>query len=661
MFHQMMKAIQEHVSGQAALRDVQAIAQYHRIQASPGYRAAAAYCASALRDAGLDVQTHSFPANHQTQYWSARMFPEWDCQAATLHVIAPAKATSKLADYRDCRIAVIQRSAATPPEGVEAEVVLLEDGANPAAYEGLDLAGKVVLTSQDASRVYELAVKQHGAVGIIFDGMRPSPPVRDRLTLPDARQYTSFWWGEGEEPCWGFVLSPRAGDQLRAVVRQQAQEGQEPVRVRARVDARLYDGAIEVVDAFIPGSQTAEEVLLIAHLCHPSPSANDNASGCAALLETARVLRRLIGEGRLSPPRRGLRFLLVPEMTGTYAYLATHEDRIPHIVAALNLDMVGQDQEQCKSVLLVEQPPHAAPNFSGDLAAALVESLAQGTQTHSGMGGYALFRHAVTPFSGGSDHYILGDPTVGVPCPMIIQWPDVFYHTSEDTPDKTDPASLARAATVAATYLAFLANAGRPEAQWLGHEMLARFKARVVRLAQDRVTEALEKGSPGHPAVARLLDHQAGRLAEALATLGRLTSETGFVNDLAAEARRVAAAEGAAAQARMPAGTPASPPEHTEWDERAAQMRPRRVHRGPIATHGWFQRLPPAEREALWRLQKDRPAAWALPVVALYWADGQRTLAEIMDLVELETGQRDAELMVRYFEALTHLDLLALG
>ena len=58
-------------------------------------------------------------------------------------------------------------------------------------------------------------------------------------------------------------------------------------------------------------------------------------------------------------------------------------------------------------------------------------------------------------------------------------------------------------------------------------------------------------------------------------------------------------------------------------------------------------------------MQKDRPAAWVLPVVALYWADGQRTLAEIMDLVELETGQRDAELVVRYFEALARLELLA--
>ncbi|MBU0491761.1 MAG: DUF4910 domain-containing protein [Chloroflexi bacterium] len=654
MFHQTMKTIQSHISGAAALRDVQSIARYHRIQASPGYRAAAEYCAGVLRDAGLDVNVHSFPANTETRYWSCIMFQEWDCQAATLHAIAPAQAAGKLADYRDSKIAVIQRSFSTPPEGTEADVVVVEDGTEPAHYEGLDVVGKVVLTNADVHRVYELAVKQRGAVGIIFDGMRPAPPVRDRMTIPDALQYTSFWWASpNPQPAWGFVLSPRAGERLRNAVRQHG-----PVRVRAHVDARLYDGAIEVVDAFIPGA-TDEEVWLVAHLCHPEPSANDNASGSAALLETARVLHRLIAEGALPQPRRGLRFLLVPEMSGTYAYLATHEDRIPHVVAALNLDMVGEDQDQCQSVMLAEQPPHAAPNFSGDLLAAVIEATAGDSKTHAGMGSYALFRHAASPFSGGSDHYILGDPTVGIPCPMIIQWPDVFYHTSQDTPDKTDPASLARAATVAATYLAFLASAGAPEANWLGHEMLTRFKSRVARQAQDMVTAALQGEQQAPTPVAHVLDYHAGRMAEALGTLGRLTAETDFVASLVSQARHVAGAEAKSAQARVPESAPTTPRPLAEWDERAAQMVPHRVYPGPISTHGWFEQLAPKEREALAQLMKSRRMlAWTMPVISLYWADGQRTLADIADLVESETGQRDMELLVRYFQTLGQLGLV---
>ena len=47
--------------------------------------------------------------------------------------------------------------------------------------------------------------------------------------------------------------------------------------------------------------------------------------------------------------------------------------------------------------------------------------------------------------------------------------------------------------------------------------------------------------------------------------------------------------------------------------------------------------------------------------VALYWADGTRTLAEILDLTELETHVRDPEGLVQYFELLARLELIELG
>jgi len=46
--------------------------------------------------------------------------------------------------------------------------------------------------------------------------------------------------------------------------------------------------------------------------------------------------------------------------------------------------------------------------------------------------------------------------------------------------------------------------------------------------------------------------------------------------------------------------------------------------------------------------------------VALYWTDGTRTLAEILDLTELETQVRDPEGLVQYFELLARLELIEL-
>ena len=125
MFKKAFEAIREEFSGQAATGYVIDIARYHRMQASPGFRRAAHYCLERLREAGVEAEILSFPADEKTKYWSARMFQEWEVTEATLHLVEPEDERRKLADFRACPISLIQRSA--PFEG-EAEVVLLEDG-----------------------------------------------------------------------------------------------------------------------------------------------------------------------------------------------------------------------------------------------------------------------------------------------------------------------------------------------------------------------------------------------------------------------------------------------------------------------------------------------------------------------------------------------------
>lgn len=74
------------------------------------------------------------------------------------------------------------------------------------------------LTKSNLERVYQLAVKQRGVAGIPFDGMRELPRVRQRIDLPDAVEYRPFWRRPGDERCFGFVLSPRAGENVRLPV-----------------------------------------------------------------------------------------------------------------------------------------------------------------------------------------------------------------------------------------------------------------------------------------------------------------------------------------------------------------------------------------------------------------------------------------------------------
>jgi hypothetical protein len=431
-------------------------------------------------------------------------------------------------------------------------------------------------------------------------------------------------------------------------------------------------------------------VVIVSHLCHPQPSANDNASGGATAIESARTLARLIDSGTLPRPRRGIRILLPPEMTGTYAYLATNEARISHMVAALNLDMVGENQDLCKGPMLVERPPAAGAGFAGDLLAAIMAELArQDTANLSGSTRYALFKWAVTPFSGGSDHYIFADPSVGVPCPMLIQWPDKFYHTSADTIDKVDPAMLRRAGILTCAYAYSLAAAAEPEALWLLNELSVAFRQSLPRTLADRPASAA--ASPG-----RWISFQAvfllGRHLEALNAVRRL-ADTSRINNLIAtlrdDAERVTrderdrarsaatwgsiALRGASAEFTLHprlqsmsdgvgdilyqitkekdmADAPLSNAPilvQSEWEIQAAQLVYRRLMPGPLGMHWDDYALPAARREEL-RTVMARPNARSMLTLALYWIDGRRDLGNVAALVEGECGLRDAEALVRW-------------
>jgi aminopeptidase YwaD len=671
---QTCELIWQACSGEAAWQAVSDLSRYHRIQASPGYRQAAQWLHQRLVEAGLESEILSYPADERTNFWAWSSFLEWDCTSATLHLVAPEEEASELANFRASPISVIQRSA---PFAGEAELVLLEDGLEESEYDGLDVSGKVVLTRGDLRRVWELAVEQRGAAGIVFDGMRPVPPVRPEGDLADIRQYTSFWWLAGDAPCFGFVLTPRQGQALRRLLK----DGGEPVRVRANVDSRLYDGAMEVVSATIPGQQD-EEIVVVAHLCHPVPSANDNASGTAAALEAARTLKHLVGSGQLPAPRRTIRFLWLAEMNGSLAYLAGREAELERMVAGVNLDMVGEDQEQTGAAWLIERPPDAAASFAPDLLARLrdefprLRGMTGVSPSHTGMGVYPLYRQAEVPFSGGSDHFVFSDPSVGVPMPMLIQWPDRFYHTAADTPDRTDPESLARAATLAAAYAYWLATAGSEEAKWLGYEMLARFKARITETAQDSVTESQQQADGKALATIlatldRRLAYLVDRQKAALETLERLAPAGCLVDDFQAEAEQVVQRELAWAQggvdlraaslglAELP---PVPPTQLSKEEQQAAAMVPVRHVRGPIPLQQHLRRLGEEDRLAWAQLLKARKG-WGhhtLTSLALYWVDGTRSLLDIADLVELESGKRDVELLLTYFKLIEQFGYVTL-
>lgn len=656
MIKKFVEVINKEMSGVRAKDYVAEIIQHHRIQASPGFRAAAKYVAGLLTEFDVKNEILTYPGDGKTYYWVSLNPQEWEATDAILTLVEPENRI--LADYQEHKLSLIQRSA--PVKESIFEVVLLEDGLNRKEYRNLNLKGKMVMTKGTVDRVYDLAVNESGAIGIIYDGIWDLPKVRGRYDIPDALQYTSFWWRPNDKKCFGFVLSPKEGERIRALFKQGKR-----VKVKTSVKSKFYKGGIEVVSALIPG-KTDKEILLVAHLCHPQPSANDNASGSGCLLEIARILNDLIKTKKLEKPSRSIRLLWVPEMTGTYCYLSTNPKRIKKTIAALNLDMVGQNQDLCKSSFLIEYPSMALPSYCGELVERIREELIPEVATHGSMGGYALFRHSVSPFSGGSDHYILSDPMVGIPCPMLIQWPDMFYHTSMDTLEKVDPKSLQMVGTISAAYAYFLANTSEDQANWLALELVSRFKNQVIKSIQDTIGRASEDSKTA----GKLFLHTELRLKllleqkiKALDSVGKLGDINSVINTLKSEMKEITEKEIMRMKTVLGKWI-AKPikPKPDKWDKIAEKLIPKRQYPGPVTLRPYTRKLTKQDRDKLHQFRTQYKAKFnVLTPLAEYWADGKRSLLEIIDLVELETRIRASELIVEYFRILAKIKLVSIS
>ena len=398
MFRRLLEAVRREASGERALESVRTLARFHRVQASPGYDAAAEWLAAQLEGPGCRVEIERVPGDGRTRRLGQLMPEGWVCTRAIASLVE-GDSSERLCDYAAEPLSLVLRSA--PARG-RFPIVTLDDGTRDADYAGVEVRGKVVLTRGAVQRVHVLAVIERGAAGVLSYGRRLLPPVRTEFDEPDALAYTSFWWGPSEPRGWGFVVSPRVGRCLEERLR-----GGAALALAVDIESRAFPTTIPLVSARMEGERPGE-VLVLAHLCHPQPSANDNASGAAAVLETARVLRALGSRGEHAAGARGVRFLWVPEMTGTYAWLAGDPARTRDTVAALNLDMVGQEQDRCGSTFLLEHPPCFAASFAEELLLRIRAESVDWVPSYSGPGHYSMTRTGEVPYSGGSDHCEIG-------------------------------------------------------------------------------------------------------------------------------------------------------------------------------------------------------------------------------------------------------------
>jgi hypothetical protein len=651
MFEKTLAMVTGEASAERAYDHVLSVSQFHRIQASPGFRKAAGYCVDRLLESSPEAQVLHYPAEATAKFWHFPSFDEWVGRRGVLTILSPNHLAGKIADFEDCPISLIQRSRATIQGGVTTEIAYVGDGRKAKDYRGC--RGKIVICdSHCVTQVYPAAAKA-GVAGILLYKQRPLPPLRKGSGIQGIRQYNSFWWDEKD--LFGFVLTPEDGERIVSYLRS-LDSKKRRLKAHAIVETETYPGTFEVVTSRIPGRQR-KEILVVAHLCHPKPSAGDNASGVAALLEVHRILNALIECKHLARPRYGIRFLLVPEITGTFAYLSREYRISKRLLFGLNLDMVGQNQDMTGATLCVESPPMSAPSFTPYLLEEIVgRAFSQGSNPGD-TSSLASIRTKATPFSGGSDHFILSDPTVGVPTPMLIQWPDKFYHTSGDTVDRVSPDVLRRIAITASAYAYTCALASKRDLMWIADMTGRALRKRAV----DEMSTYAAKDAGRWISVdykadfllkhgKRVLDSVSNLLPHDTALKARIKTQVRVFNQTV---RREAAVTTEAMPKAKSSRRRLSEMRGTRMSEIVKRLGP-----GPIDPGIVLKQVGARWQVRYRRWMASEKKGHMLQMLALYWADGTRTVSEVCRLVAAELGHTNPEFIRFYFDLLEEAGLV---
>ncbi|MDR1440226.1 MAG: M28 family peptidase, partial [Clostridiales bacterium] len=441
---------------ESCLSYLQSIWENDRWFCFSSFQKTAMNCARFFSEAGLaQVEELRLEADGKTLYGDWAVPKAWDAQSATLAI----EGGMVLADYERTPCSLAMYSAPTPEGGASAKAVLADDPGAPA--DGL--AGKILFTSRPAAEMLPLAARC-GAAGIVSDFMPLWPGVRAsrKAAYGASRWDNSFAVPANTSGMWAFSISPMNGDILRGML-----ASGESVTLNAQVRARQYDGTVSVVSACLEGREPGAEALICGHLYEPG--ANDNASGCAAILELARCMAYGVRTGALARPRHAIRFALVYECAGSTAYALAYPERMARTIAAIVTDMIGADVTENTLTYVWRDP---LSNFS--FADALIGDICAAYGQCAG-GAPPMAEKA---FSVGTDN-ILGDPIWGVPTVALVAEPALSYHSSLDTPERIEPGALSRNAVIAGTYLLRLANAGAGEAEALRRGAMARMDALV--------------------------------------------------------------------------------------------------------------------------------------------------------------------------------------
>jgi aminopeptidase YwaD len=662
-------ALANELSGETAKRNLEVIATFHRQRGSRGFHAAAELVAERAREYGLsDVQILEFPADGKIFYGTQRSRPGWDAQVGELwevrlelvryqnKITKNGGSSSEAMEFPNKLLASYEAEPVVLAEDSEsadvtAELVDVGEGGKESDYAGKDVKGKIVLVSAQPGAVQDLAVGKFGAAGIVSY----------------AQNQKTAWWGEDENLIrWGHLETFSEHKTFAFMVSLKTARGfrerlahGEKIMLHAVVKAGQHAGNYEVVTATIPGSDPKlkdEEIAFSCHLDHQRPGANDNASGCVTILEVARTLRKLIGEGLLAPPARTIRFIFPPEIEGTITLLNAKPEFLKRIKGVVHMDMVGGGPAT-KAVFHVTRGPMSLPSFVHDVAWAFADFVNQESYKFAATGkaeypmvapegGKEPLEAEYSAYTMGSDHDVYQDSSFGIPAIYLNDWPDRYIHTNFDTAANIDTTKLKRAAFIGAASGYFLSRE-------IAYD--------VKELTNAQAVAGSLRHAETQRRAAQTSDEEARKVFRAEGKYNRRVEDS-FV-DFVHGAVAVQVEKNNDAPRFLPMQKNLPPEPIASGDGRLVFKR-RSEPKGPLAVFGYDYFADHAKAagvaepklmtyEGLWGGGEE----YAYEV--LNFADGKRNAQEIRDAVSAEYGPLPLELVVEWLRALERVGVVS--
>ncbi len=470
---QQMTAIINEVSGERAMHHVQELVPYQFVRPTSEYqghfREAEAMARMAKEYGFSNVAIEDYPTGQTYQPVVGEL---WTTGPKSV----------KIYDIHD----IPESLASTNANGdISGDLVSVGQG-TAADFEGKDLKGKFVLSLAPSglAAIYNRAVAA-GAIGVV--GISAIGAGDRAVDYPTEVVWTTVV-AQPNTAAW--AVSPKVARALET----QLNRGQK-VTIRSLTKSEQVPNKQEIVHAEIPGDgSTTQEVAIGGHLfeSYIKQGANDDSSGCALTLEIGRAYLKLIAEGKLPKPKRTINFQWVQEISGTNAWFNAHPDKQKVIVGDLNFDMEALRLTQSRSFWILQRTPDTFPSYINDIAQSPVEYIAdisrervrfRGTgygasqPVESPNGSTDAFYIKIDKHYGSSDHVTYMQH--GIPAVMFITWPDMWYHSSQDTPDKQDPTQYKRAAAVGTASLTALASGTDEMAARILNENIGRGLARM--------------------------------------------------------------------------------------------------------------------------------------------------------------------------------------